>query len=342
MKRIFWMDAFRAFAPYVIIFVHVFQYSPVADYGPEITIAAAICNAAVSCFLLISGALLLPVATATPKFYRKRFGKVVPALLLWSLIYVAEQWATGAVTAGGAVMKLLTVPLVPAEGVIWFLYIIIACYLFMPVLSIIIRHASLRLIEGLLAVWLISCSLPFLGYFVPSYLATKTVMFQFYSVLGMPLLGWWLMKHPERLRDARVRAFGIGVFVLLGIALPLFAYVHTTGEQARFDLLNTDFAANVNLYGVAMFLLFRGLFGRVEKAWMPIGAIVADASRYSMGIYLAQILVIRQVVLPLFPELCSSSPWVVILGGGLVAYLCTYLAVKAVSYLPGSRFLIGA
>lgn len=342
MKRIFWMDAFRAFAHYPIIFTHTFQYSPVADCGGEITIANGICNAVLNCFLLVSGALLLPVATDTATFYRRRFGKILPALLLWSLIYVAEQLLTGHVTLGGAVMKLITLPLVPAEGIIYFLYVIIACYLFMPVLTVIIRHASLRLIEGILVVWLLSCSLPMLGQLVPGYLATKTVMFQFYSVLGMPLLGWWLMRHPERLRSPRVLTFGIAAFVVFAIALPVYQYLHEPDPCTRFDLLNADFAISVNLYAVAVFILFRHLFGRTEKPWRPAKAFATDVARYSLGIYLAQILVIRQVVIPLFPELCSSSPWVVILAGGAVSYVCTYLAVKAVSYLPGSRFLIGA
>lgn len=46
-------------------------------------------------FVMITGALLLPVSTSASVFYKKRIPRVLWPFLLWSVLYALFPWLTG-------------------------------------------------------------------------------------------------------------------------------------------------------------------------------------------------------------------------------------------------------
>jgi surface polysaccharide O-acyltransferase-like enzyme len=86
-----------------------------------------------------------------------------------------------------------------------------------------------------------------------------------------------------------------------------------------------------------LFLLFRNMHGNRSNSlvWRWID----DLSRMTYGMYLAHIIVLNAVHAVLAPLL--GNPYQRIPAIAVTTFLITYLAVKLLSLLPASRYLIG-
>ena len=81
-------------------------------------------------FLMISGATLLPRDEPLQLFFRKRFVRIIPPLLFWSLFYLTWASYNGQQT-GNWVLAILSGP---TKFHLWFFYELTGLYLIMPVL----------------------------------------------------------------------------------------------------------------------------------------------------------------------------------------------------------------
>jgi surface polysaccharide O-acyltransferase-like enzyme len=94
---------------------------------------------------------------------------------------------------------------------------------------------------------------------------------------------------------------------------------------------------NVAVMTAGIFLLFRNL--RAERGNSFLWRIIDDLSRMSYGMYLAHIIVLNAVHSALAPIL--GNPFLRIPTIALTTFLITYLAIKLLSLLPGSKYLVG-
>lgn len=118
-------------------------------------------------FVMITGTLLLPVRGNTGTFYKKRISRVLWPFLIWSVIYGAFPWLMGAIGAGTEGIRVFfpylgeeatRLSLADTWGYIsqipltynafdvhmWYIYLLIGLYLYMPIFSAWIEKASDR------------------------------------------------------------------------------------------------------------------------------------------------------------------------------------------------------
>ena len=182
--RIVWLDVVRLVAMFTVVCCHCtdpFNFFPGTspDIG-KIKFWGAVYGAAlrpcVPLFVMITGALLLPVSGSSGTFYRKRIGRVFFPFLIWSVIYNLFPWVTGLLDvepqvildffpyAGEDVMRQsFAVSLGYIGGIpfnfsildvhMWYIYLLVGLYLFMPILSPWLRTATLRAKVAFLGLW---------------------------------------------------------------------------------------------------------------------------------------------------------------------------------------------
>ena len=101
-NRIVWLDVARLFAMFMVVCCHCadpFNFYPGGNPPPAIAQWGALWGAflrpCVPLFVMITGALMLPVREESSIFYKKRITRVFFPFLIWSLIYAIFPWLTG-------------------------------------------------------------------------------------------------------------------------------------------------------------------------------------------------------------------------------------------------------
>ena len=180
-ERIGWVDLLRVIACFLVVFSHSCDAFVAVFDSDRATflqgaLAGSFVRACVPLFVMMSGVLLLPVRTGTGAFYRKRIGRVLLALVFWSLtlpvLYYLYMRYVGtsspsidpALFTGEATLHKMwtfvfnfcydTTPL-------WYLYMLIGLYLIMPLISPWLERASRRELQSVLAIWGVTLLLPF-------------------------------------------------------------------------------------------------------------------------------------------------------------------------------------
>ena len=196
-ERIGWVDLLRVIACFLVVFSHSCDAFVAVFDSDRATflqgaLAGSLVRACVPLFVMMSGVLLLPVRTDAGSFFRKRIGRILVALIFWSLalplLFFAYLHTFGAATQSPTVdpasytVRQLVVRLYTFvfnfnydTTPLWYLYMLVGLYLVMPVLSAWMRQASQRDLQLYLAVWgaalllpYVEVAAPLLGYARPS------------------------------------------------------------------------------------------------------------------------------------------------------------------------------
>lgn len=248
-------------------------------------------------FLALSGTVLLPVKTGFGKFYSRRFLKLLPPLVVWSIfgcllnVYVngwtyAETWD-----------KIWHIPLQPAIGVYWFVYAMIGLYLLAPFISPWLKIASKRQIEFFLLIWGINMVLPWILYFVPYLINDFNVNGNYYwelcyfgGFLGYWILGYYLNRYPIK---CGFNAEFISICVLtLGYPIAIMM-IHLNGENVECLMDNLQI-------GSVVFLVFLYTVLQNIRFHERIQAVLTRVAKYSFGIYLTHIYIARNLYWGIF------------------------------------------
>ena len=101
-NRVVWLDVARLFAMFTVVCCHCadpFNFYPGGNPPPEIPLWGALWGSflrpCVPLFVMITGALMLPVREETSIFYKKRITRVFFPFVIWSVIYALFPWFTG-------------------------------------------------------------------------------------------------------------------------------------------------------------------------------------------------------------------------------------------------------
>lgn len=101
-------------------------------------------------FVMIAGATLLPKQETLQAFFGKRFIRIIPPLLFWSLFYLWWLSHNGVVT-GNWVLAILSGP---TMFHLWYFYALVGLYAFVPVLRKFYQHSSRCEQAWFIGVWL--------------------------------------------------------------------------------------------------------------------------------------------------------------------------------------------
>jgi surface polysaccharide O-acyltransferase-like enzyme len=154
-----------------------------------------------------------------------------------------------------------------------------------------------------------------------------------YAVLAAYIKRFWMAP------SLRLDWLAIGM-VVAGYSVTLAGFLYRLRYEHAVKSLELTWnftTLNVAIMTAGIFLLFRNL--RADRGNSLLWRIIDDLSRMSYGMYLAHIIVlnaIHSLVAPLI-----ENPFLRIPTIAFTTFLITYLAVKLLSLLPWSKYLVG-
>ena len=367
-QHIVWLDVVRFVAMFTVVCCHCtdpFNFYPgTAPNIDEIKLWGAIYGAllrpCVPLFVMITGALLLPVRGEVSVFYKKRIPRVLWPFLIWSVIYNLFPWITGLLGikpeiildffpySGEEVMRQsLSISLdyiaqIPFNFSIvdvhmWYIYLLIGLYLYLPVFSAWVEKASDKAKLWFLGAWAVTLLLPYYNQFVAQYLwgtCSWNAFGMFYYFAGFN--GYLLLGHYLRNLDwtlGKILAIGLPMFVI-GYAVTFFGFRYITAlpeySDEMLELFFTYCSLNVVMMTIPVFMLCKKVSFRSEG----IKKALANLTLCGFGIYMIHyfftgpsVLLVRTLGVPLGIQIPVAS----VMAFG-VSWLIVYYRASEVRY----------
>jgi surface polysaccharide O-acyltransferase-like enzyme len=319
-------------------------------------------------FAMMTGLLLLPVGQSAGDFYRRRIPRVLFPMLFWSVIYYLIPALTGVLGLdksiisvlypfefspsqewGDAVRNIAMIPLT-FNGYtthMWYLYMLIGLYLFMPFFSAWVEKNDHTLIRTYIILWGCSLMLPYLSQLLSPNLFGVCAwnpfgtLHYFAGFTGYLLLGHLLGKGNP-LPSRKIVAVG----VMLYFAGYVVTYTGFTTIMAQYsyeqapDLIEMFWqfcSPNVVLMAIGLFLIAQRVKIRSER-WQRV---LQSTTKCSFGAYLMHYIFIGPVIIMLSP-LALPTPVCVILTVAIVFAACWACTWTIYRFAPRiAKYIVG-
>ena len=332
MKRQLYLDVIRIMACVMIVAMH----APIPDTGLGSMVLSSdslLTAPGIGLFIMVSGALLLPVRLTTRDFLRRRLGKVVWPTVVWTLIYWLAAPYTDVVSRGDGLRSFLSIPFsAQFNGVLWFMYMLIGLYLLAPILSAWLQKASRREVEFYLGLWAVTMCYPMVREYVMVNESKTGVLYYFGGYAGYFLLGYYLRRYADRL------SWLWGVLLLM-LPWTLAVYCKMANNQVDFYDLFWYLSILTAMGSVAWFTILRRAVPEYNAA-SGMHRMVVLISNCCFGVYLSHILVMRRLLWH-WEELRQLGGVIQIAATTLLTLTGSLLLTWLVSWLPGAGYVIG-
>lgn len=373
-QHIVWLDVVRFIAMFTVVCCHCtdpFNFYPgTAPNIGEIKLWGAIYGSVlrpcVPLFVMITGALLLPVRGDASTFYKKRIPRVFYPFLIWSVLYNLFPWITGLLGlnpqiildffpyAGEEVMQqsfsvsLEYILMIPFNFSIlavhmWYIYLLIGLYLYLPVFSAWVEKASERAKLMFLLAWGITLLLPYYYQFVSNYLwgtcswNSFGMLYAFAGFNGYLLLGHYLKNLEWSLK--KTLAIGIPMFAV-GYAVTFLGFRHITAlpeyTDEMLELFFTYCSLNVVMMTIPVFMLAKKVKVNSERMKKAL----ANLTVCGFGIYMIHyfftgpsVVLMRAIDMPIGLQIPVAAILAFAVSWGLVWLI--YRAGKVAKYIVG-------
>lgn len=324
--RIVWVDVLRFIAIFMVICIHCsdpFNVSPEARSNPEFnfwgSIYGSFLRPCVPLFVMITGLLLLPVNMPIGSFYKKRLLRIALPFLVWSVLYNLFPWVTGLLglsptiiadvfayaspdasqSFGDAIKEIALIPVnfnvytVP----MWYLYMLIGLYLYMPFFSAWVEKATASQKKIFLGIWALTLFLPYAySFYSPELFGlsawnTFGTFYYFAGFNGYLLLGYFLAKDVKCWSWTKALAVSIPLFVVGYIATYIGFKAMTANPdctEQEMELFFLYCSPNVVLMTIAVFLIVR----QVKFSSPRLISIFSNITKCGLGIYLVHYFVV--------------------------------------------------
>lgn len=277
-----WINTARAVAVVAVIFLHItvplvnqFDGASASWWAANIINGSA--RFCVPVFLMISGVLLLGKDYALTTFLKKRVVRVVLPFLLWSVIYFLFK-SDLTQDLKSILLQFIKAMKSGVEFHLWYVYMILGVYLFVPIINRWTRTAPKKEIYYFLSIWLL---ITFIG--LPGFnkLFTRIDFRYFSGFIGYLVLGYGLTKANI---SENKRLFLL--LLLAGNILTIVLSYFISASQGKFDGMFYHYLTpNVILSSVGLFLWIKNT--TIHHPLVAKG--IAVISKYSYGIYLSHI-----------------------------------------------------
>jgi surface polysaccharide O-acyltransferase-like enzyme len=346
-----YLNVLRIFACLMVLTVHsgeFFYIGPAGDiirtHHVWVNNYGSFMRACVPLFVMISGYLLLPIKEAPEVFYKKRFTRLLIPFLFWSAMYAIVPYFKGEFTAQQMWQGLYIIPINfngPA-GHLWFVYMFIGIYLFIPIISPWVQTASQNFKLFFLAIWVFTLFIPYIRTVYPEVLGEAfwnkfSAVHYFSGYIGYLILGHYIKDHV-RLSKAATAIIGL-LLVIIGYAITHLVFSHQLPFAKDLPQLELSWAfptINVAFIATGLFLLFSLI--KIKSPGMEKFA--AGVSGLTYGMYLAHILILVVLFGPINTWLHNDSKLVIPVLA-VSTFIVTYVLIKILSYLPGSKYIVG-
>ncbi len=319
----------RAVAIAMVVMLHMSANS-FASYGDNWWVSLtydSLTRACVPLFFMLSGALLLQKSEPAALFYKKRVAKILIPLIFWSYVYLLyRKYYVGESELSLSPLMLLNGPVYYH---LWFLYSIIAVYLFIPMLRYYAINATNHVKLLILAFWFFSQSIQPFAAIIGWNLYTGIDLGFVSRFFGFVLLGEYLVSNRYMLKkQALLVVFFISTLLTIILTYKISQQTGVANEawfQYHSPLVITA--------AIALFLL-------CMNARVKLPAILEPVSTYSFGIYFVHIIVMQQISVRFIfkPEYFNSALNIIL----IPLAFCVSMAISTLicitfSKIPGLR-----
>lgn len=373
--HVVWLDVVRLVAMFTVVCCHCtdpFNFYPgTAPDIEDIKFWGAAYGAAlrpcVPLFVMITGALLLPVKGDVSVFYKKRIPRVFWPFLVWSVFYALFPWLLGvlgfsqdtllmffpysdeaarSLSLGVSAEYVSQIPLnfSPIGVHMWYIYLLIGLYLYLPVFSAWVEKASRRAQRWFLVAWAVTLFVPYYQEFVTGYLWGTCswnafgMLYYFAGFNGYLLLGHYL-RHTDWSLDKTLAA-GVPALVI-GYAVTFFGFRYMTSlpgvTPEQYELFLTYCSPNVVLMTIPLFMLCKKVSVRSEL----VRKALANLTLCGFGVYMVHYALTGPAVA--FARAAGVPTSLQIPVASVLAFGFSWLAVLALRRVMGgeARYVVG-
>ncbi len=393
MRREVWVDKLRLLALFMVVCCHccdpfTFNPDPAVSNTPEYGFWGAVYQSflrpCVPLFACMSGLLLLPVKQGMGAFYKKRISRVLWPFLIWSVLYCLFPVAAFACGASADTITHCFVSVqepspdlteawsnicrIPYDftlyGVhMWFVFLIIGLYLYLPIFSAWLEKASRREKHVVLGIWGVTLFLPYAQMLSPQLFGTCSwnsfgMLYYFDGFIGYLLMGHLVQCVWKSHSWGYTLAAAIPAF-LLGCASTFVGYrlIQTGAISADLSWIDKFLTAcNPKQAGLPyeesheLFLLYCTpnvaltvwslliVFRKLNTAGLRTRALLANLTACGFGIYLVHYFLVGPA--NMLVTSMGMPTALVIVTSAVVAFLATWATVAVLKRLiPGVWFL---
>ncbi|WP_183558964.1 acyltransferase [Mucilaginibacter sp. SP1R1] len=341
-QNIAWVNNLRLIAMFAVVILHtasplLFQYnkSPLQQW-----LVADVYNAlvrfAVPVFVMITGALLLHREYELGDFLKKRLGRLILPFIFWSLVYIVYRWYNEDITftnnTWANIKQVLQLLQTGSFYHLWYVYLLVGLYLFIPVISKFVRHATEKELLYFLAVWFLTILIS------KPYLAQFNIAFDLRYFTGY--IGYLVLGHYLAYKTINFW----GLLLVSTLVFISFAFIIAAGThylEVKDHELSTYFYEPIGPFVIILsasaFLMAKCTTVKLNA---PLRWISNHAGKYTLGIYLSHALILSSLDLIDI----NSSLFIPALSIPLVALLCfalSWLLIWIMSKLPLLKHVTG-
>jgi surface polysaccharide O-acyltransferase-like enzyme len=348
-KRYFGIDLIRVFACYLVIQTHAGEIYYIGDRGVLLKdeknkypgVLNSFARICVPLFIMISGYLLLPMKTDYTTFLKKRFTRVSIPFIVFCIAYDVFFCIKGDIDIKTMFMNIpkISINYGTELGHLWYIYMIMGIYLFIPIISPWIKTAEKDQFYYYFILWFISLFHVYIHYIYPEvwgecYWNNTSLIQSFLGNNGYAVLGAFIKIH---LKNHDLYILG-AILYIIGTGITTLGYFlrRPKAETSKDIELTWHFnTINVAMATFGMFLLLR----KIECKNKIISSIFNDIALKSYGMYLIHIffLLFFKYIL----DAPNQNPGWCIFAIAFLTFIVSYFVVKVISYIPYSQYVIG-
>ncbi len=325
------IDLLKFIAIICVIFIHIvsgdlYKYGIIPNkYWNVANVINSLSRVCVPIFVMVSGALLLSKDESMKNFFKKRFLRIIPSFLLFSIfyylidIYYLEQKNTNFIIymLQGKIFYHL-----------WYIYMILGIYLLVPFFRKVVYNIENKYILYFIIVWfLFMILIPFLEFI------TK-INFKVYNTVGQYIgyfiLGYYLINMDTKIFINKYKIL-ITINILFTLLTILLSYYYTKSENKLVDYFYNYHSITVFFQSISIYLIVINLnFQNFLKNRKILKMTVDEISRLSFNIYLIHPI----ILLILERNIKLTMNYIVyIIFSFFITILLSYIVAKIFEYL---------
>ncbi len=368
-RKIVFVDWIRAVACFLVMLVHASESFYAADSSGLAGNVSMLANGAnrfwvafydgalgrtcVPLFMMVSSFLLVPIGrdVGMRAFYGKRFRRILPPFIFFLLLYIFLPLLWGGMTVEQSMADLRMMPFnFPSMGGhLWFMFPLISLYLLMPVISPWLERASAADLRTFLGIFALSTLIPWLHVFVAPEVWGECfwnhfhMLWYFSGYVGYMVLAYYVRLHMTWSRRLRLATGTLCLVAGSAFTAWAFWWKGVPGEIIETPLLEWSWefcTPNILLATFGAFVLFSCIPDDTREP-----RLISEIARLSFPMYLmhmfflapiARAMVAGDVTSPLLP-VHWAIPCI-----ALATYICCAVTAKVLSFIPGSKWFLGA
>ena len=371
-KHLHWIDLLRIIACFLVVVSHscdAFVGKTDSNYTEFLTGAyiGSFVRACVPLFVMISGILLLPVKMDMPTFYARRTKRLIIPFVFWSIMLPIMYYLY--INSG---IEIINTAVTPEEHTLaatlnkfytflfnfnydtiplWYMYMLIGLYLFLPILSAWLKQASKKEVQLFLGIWLFTLCIPYIELAAPligftGYGGNPSLFgvcdwnvygtfYYFSGFAGYLILAYYLREYPLNWSWRRTLATAIPLMTI-GYFITAEGFVLT---QKMFPDDFSKLEIVWNFAGINVMMMTLAIFMVVQKLELKPSPLIKKIASFTFGIYLSHFFFCQFTYDIIYPAL-DVSPFTKIILIALSSFTLSLLLMWIMSLNRYTRKLI--